>query len=257
MEVSGELLNEFNNHLSAVIGTAELAAKDGRLSEETRNRLRLITEQAEQAVSVARRSLVSRSEVPPKTAQPDLITQDIRRELDRIRVAGNLYMAGRRPREIDLKLGSVPPITLPALRFGELFRTLLDRFAALADDDDVFTVATYVRERPRLPRHFPAPAQFPAGHTDRRIRDATCPRTRPSATRPADVYLSHVLDTGTAYAVDGEGGLPAYLSFRFPAAGKGYRIGQPTRSRPAAPAGDRRSAGYSRSHFGHGAVARV
>ncbi len=213
--IPGELLNEFNNLLSGVVGTAELAARDSHLSEDARARLRSIAEQAEQAAGVARRALSSSSTPPESTLAPDLINQDIRRELDRVRVAGNLYMAGRRPREIDLRLEAVPKIALPPLRFGELFRTLLDRFAALAEDDDLFTVATYVRDNfvyldlSRHRRNFPPVA--PIAGFGRYISSDEAFRSR-----PADVYLSHVLDAGTGYAVDSESASPAYLSFRFP-----------------------------------------
>jgi CheY-like chemotaxis protein len=215
IEVSGVLLNELNNHLAAVIGTAELVAQDDRLSEEARAKLRLITQQAEQAAGVARRTLTTGATPRMESPQPDQISQDIRRELDRVRVAGNLYMAGHRPREIELKLGPVPPVALPSLRFGELFRTLLDRFAALADDDDVFTVATYIRDRyayldiSRHRRNFPPVA--PIAGFGRYMASEEAFRNR-----PADVYLAHVLDTGTGYAVDSEGASPAYLSFQFP-----------------------------------------
>jgi len=212
---NGDFLNQLNNHLSAVIGVAELAVGDGTTPEPSRRQFRQIMARVEQAAEVVRRSLAhTKSAADQGEGKVDWFSATIERELGRIRLSGNLYMVGQRPREIGLKLTPVPLINLPPVQFEELFRSLLGRFAAAANEDDMLAISTYVRGRyvyldiSRHRRNFP-PVEPVAGFG--RYLEAN----EAFRTRPADVYLRHVQDSGTGYAFDQSGGAPAYLSFRF------------------------------------------
>lgn len=227
-EAIGNLINELNNHLAAVIGTAELTAQDSRLPNEVRSKMREIVSRAELAAEVARKSMTTTLATEPADRPlPETISRSIQRELGLVHVSGNVYMAGQRPREIFLSLESVAPIGLAVPRFGELFRTVLNRFAALADEDDVFTVATYVRDQyvyldvSRHRHNFPPVA--PVVGFGRYVRAEEAFRNR-----PADIYLSHILDTDTDYSVDTASMAPAYLSFRFPVSGRAVPISETT-----------------------------
>ncbi|MEW5795688.1 MAG: response regulator [Candidatus Zixiibacteriota bacterium] len=213
---TGDALNRLNNHLAAVIGTAELTAQDSQLSEDVRRRLRDIITRAEEAADVARRTLTAGPTGGFEGAGvTETVSRVVERELAQLKVSGNVHMAGQRPREIFSNLETVPPMALPANRLAELFRTLLDRFSALADEDDIFTIATYSRDKyvyldvSRHRRNFPPVA--PVAGFGRYVAAEEALRSRPS-----DIFLTQVQESGTGYAVDDERPVPAYLSFRFP-----------------------------------------
>ena len=207
-------INELNNQLSALLGTAELAVRDPRTHEDLRRQLRGMIGSAEKAAGIVKNVL--RPEAPAKSNLRDVMSETIHGELEKIRLSGDLYMAGQRPREISLNLSSVPPANIERERLGEFFRDLVDRFAVLAEEDDRITIATYEKDNhiyldiSRHRRDFPSVGQVAAFARYRQAEEAL-------RDRPADVFLTHILDSGAAYAVDTGGRTPAFLSFRFPA----------------------------------------
>ena len=129
-------------------------------------------------------------------------------------------MAGQRPREINVRFEDTRPAELAASRVGSkqiasLLESALNRFATLAEEDDVITVATYERDDYiyldvcRHRRNFP-PVEHVAGFGRYQETEAAY------SSRPGDVFLRHAAGTGTFYAADVDSLSPAYLSFKFP-----------------------------------------
>jgi len=218
--IPADLLNQLNNHLSAVIGTAELAEQNDTAPENVRRQLRLIMERAEQAADLAKRSLTATESAPTTVSGGDEpLNQVIESELARHHVSGDLYMAGQRPREIRSRLNPAGPIDFSSEMMRELFRSVLNRFASVVDDTDIITVATYTRgdhvyldvsrHRPNFP-----PVEKVAGFGRYTISSEAF------RNRPADIYLRHLRGSDSYYAVDTTGAVPAFLSFKFPLAVK-------------------------------------
>ncbi|HUV31325.1 MAG TPA: response regulator [Acidobacteriota bacterium] len=218
VEVSGLIVNQLNNHLSAVIGSAEWALQRPELSTQTREQLREIVAEAEKAAACIKQSLSSAPEQPSGAkAAGDAVSLDrtIKSVLGTSHISGNLYMAGGRAREIDLKLGSAAEFDFPSAAMRNLFESVLDRFGSIAEDDDVISVVTYREgeavylDVSRHRKNFP-PVEPVAGFA----------RYQPSGealqARPSDVFLEHVAREACFYAVDRNSPAPAYLSFRFP-----------------------------------------
>jgi len=218
-------INNLNNHLSALIGTAELASRDSRTPDEVRRQLRSIVSSAEKAAGIVKEVLRPQSHV--QQPRHDVMSESICGELEKIHVSGDLYMAGQRPREITLNLGSLSLAGFARDRFAEFFRSLVDRFAVLAEEDDSITISTYEKDNyiyldiSRHRRNFPSVGQVAAFGRYLRVEEAF-------RDRPADIFLRHILDSGTTYAIDTEGRSPAFLSFRFPPAGPASRQMSPT-----------------------------
>jgi CheY-like chemotaxis protein len=97
----------------------------------------------------------------------------------------------------------------------DLFQSALNRFSLLAEEEDVITVATYRTSDYvylDISRHHPS---FPAVD---RVSDfgRYAPVEQAYESRPSDIYLRHVTGRQSLYAVDNDGPIPAYLSFKFP-----------------------------------------
>ncbi|MCD6250498.1 MAG: GAF domain-containing protein [candidate division Zixibacteria bacterium] len=127
------LLNQLNNHLSAVIGLAELAERNEGVTETTRHQLQQILQRADQAANLARQSLVP--SVPDSGSDDsDQLHKMIETELNSLHVSGDLYMIGQRPREVRLRLAPVGPLNFASKTLRELFQSVLNRFGALVDE---------------------------------------------------------------------------------------------------------------------------
>jgi len=210
------LLNQLNNHLSAVIGLAELAERNEGVTETTRRQLRQILQRADQAADLARQSLMPSA---PETAPEDgdRLHRLIETELKSLHVSGDLYMIGQRPREVRLRLAPVGPLDFTSKTLCELFQSVLNRFGALVDETDLMTIATYVRDgfayldisrhRPNFPPVDEVAGFGRYGLSSEAFRN-----------RPADIYLRHLGETNSYYAVDTADAVPAFLSFKFPLA---------------------------------------
>ena len=224
--------NDLNNLLSVVVGNAELLSRDRDFDAEQRANLRRIVESAEQAADLLRaKGAVDASETPEPPALPaEDINDVITRVLDRNRVSGNLFMAGQRAREIRARLGQIGPVRLASRQIEELFQSVVNRFSLLAEEEDVITVATY-RQGDYVyldvSRHHPS---FPA--VDRVADFGQFAAADESFDhRPSDIYLRHLTGSDSAYAVDLDGPVPAYLSFKFPV-GRPPAVAAPTAGNP-------------------------
>ncbi|UCC45294.1 MAG: response regulator, partial [Candidatus Zixiibacteriota bacterium] len=216
--VPGALINHLNNHLSAIVGSAELVNRQNDLPRTIRGPLESIVSEAERAAGRLRK-------VRPKRApndEPDesgtsgtSLVSSIRSVLGRFHISGDLYMIGGRAREVDVDLGNVPPLVCSTQIVRALFEGVLDRFGSVFQNDDVLSVVTYHQDGANyldLSRHrknFP-PVQRVVGFGKYQ------PAGQALRDRPSDVFLRHVANIECHYAVDRESPAPAYMSFRFP-----------------------------------------
>ena len=166
-ELLGETVNELNNHLSAVIGNAELAFTRAGLTEEVEKHLRSIITEAEQAAHSLKDSLV-RLRAPAlagtvRAAEDRSLGDLVESILRRLRVSENVYMVGGRAREINTELLSRKSVPVGDEKLLGLVEETLNRFGAAADDEDVLTIRVYNSWRLRLPGSVPASEELPAG----------------------------------------------------------------------------------------------
>jgi len=221
----GAVVNRINNHLTAVVGAAELLTREDNLSGEARLRVEQIIDETEKASAFMSDMLTGKSETPGETAGTST-EQPVGGSLDRVieavlkrhHISGDVYMAGQRPREISLRLGADQPIQFTSIQMREMFEAVLDRFAALTDEEDAVSISTYVRHRyvfldmSRHRRNF-SPVEAVAGF------GRYYPSEEALVNRPGDIYLKHLTDSESFYAVDQTTSKPAYLSFKFPVVG--------------------------------------
>lgn len=215
-------INELNNHLSAVIGNAELISQRADLPGELRAQLKGIIAEAERAAGLVHANLTPTAAgnvaAGPSVVPATTLDAVVEQVLSQSRISGNLYMAGGRPREIRLTLKGNAEISLTTDTQRQFFETALARFASTAADDDMFTISSYRRDDylyldvSRHHKNFP-PVEAVAGFGDYQFAELAFDG------RPSDVYLQPLAGSSSAYAVDRQAVPPAYLSFRFPLKG--------------------------------------
>ncbi len=220
----GDLVNRINNALSAILGSAELAAARDDIPGEARRHMKSVIGEVEQLAALVRRSLGSvvestRQHESAHAEQAGLAGQ-ITRVLDEARISGNVFMAGGRPREIDVRLDVAASSVVAEGEIRGLFEGAINRFAALTKDEEIITVAAYQAgdfvylDLSRHPRNFP-PVRQVAGFGDYR------PASEALRERPGDVFLDRVKDEPCYYAHDRHSDTPTFLSFKFPVHGSG------------------------------------
>ena len=211
-------IEAINDLLSGVIGTAELLEREQSLAPELRKRVSELVDRAELANRLISETLsANRGEGGVESIDLDPLNRIIQAELAPNRLSGDLYMAGQRPREIRLKLEPLESVAFADAQIRRLFISVLNRFAVLADDEDVITIATYQKgahaflDLSRHRRNFPA-----VDHVAGFGRYLFVPEALRS--RPEDIFLRHLADRESYYAVDTSSHRPAFLSFKFPLA---------------------------------------
>lgn len=218
-QLIGESINKLNNYLSTIVGNAGLAQRRTDLSGEVRNHFKSIINEAEQAAAYLKATLGEHSsELPseqPETARPETVNDVLETVLSGSRISDNLYMVGGRAREISLVLDDIDQTEFSNETIKNLFEEAINRFASVAEEEDVITVATYTADNnvyldiSRHHRNFP-PVQNVArfGHYQ--------PSGEVLQYRPADTFLKHVGDGDCYYSFDRVAPDPSYLSFKFP-----------------------------------------
>lgn len=226
---AGELVNRINNHLSAIMGSAELAASRDDLSGDARRQMKSVVAESEQLAALVRRSFQGIAEAseshPRDKKEPELggLADAIRGVLNQSRISGNVYMAGGRAREIDVQLDTQLSSVIPDGDIRALFEGAINRFAALSKDEEMITVAAYQQgehvylDLSRHPKNFP-PVRRVVGFGDYRLASEALQE------RPGDVFLSRVKDDPCFYAHDRHSDTPTFLSFRFPVSEKGVPL---------------------------------
>lgn len=215
---TGTVLNHLNNHLSAIVGNAELAISRPELDGESVEHLRSIVLEAEQAAGYLKDSLgviPITNEVAETKGTQQTLDDLIQSVLNPYHVSGKLYMIGGHPREVSFKFDSPVFVDIIEKDVRKLAESALEKFAATADEDDRLTVSTYRQGKfvyldiSRHRENFP-PVERVAGFGDYKLaRDVL-------RFRPADNYLRHAVDSSCLYAYDRMNQAPSYLSFKFP-----------------------------------------
>jgi CheY-like chemotaxis protein len=124
-------------------------------------------------------------------------------------------MAGGRAREIARRREPVGQIVFASEHVRHLLEAVLDRFSALASEEDAMNVATYESDGYayldicRHRRGFP-PVEKVSVFGEYQLAEQAI------RARPTDVFLKHVAEGVCYYAYDRVGATPGYLSFRFP-----------------------------------------
>ncbi len=216
----GELINNMNNHLNAIIGNAELASLSNNISGETKNHFQSIINEADQAANFLKEKMSQILEESDKklTAKPEekYINDSIEEILDKSFISDNMYMIGGRPHEISKSLGGVNYIVTKDKSVRNLFEEAINRFASMTDDEDIITISTYYKEDyvyldiSRHRKNFPAVERVSEFGQYQLPEDVI-------KYRPVDTFLIGITDGNSYYAFDRHTPKPSYLSFKFSA----------------------------------------
>lgn len=229
-----QTVNAVNNNLAAVIGNAEILMTKNGLENELRAHLQSIVNEAEIASNQIKSLTISDKEkVQTKslTAQAEISLNEIAEKiLRRSHVSENLYMVAGRAREIELKPGEISRLELAGNQIQELFNGAINKFAALAAEDDIISISTYEQDNAvyldisRHRRSLP-PVESVAGFGSYQIAEEAL------KARPADKFLEKLTGSGGRYAYDRFSTSPSYLSFKFPLKKKGSEKSRSSDSR--------------------------
>jgi len=214
-----QIVNAVNNNLAAVVGNAEILLTKNGLENELRAHLQSIVNEAEIASNQIKSLSVSDKEkVQSKSLSSPLeinLNDIAEKILKRSHVSENLYMVAGRAREIELKPGDISRLELAGNQIQELFTGAINKFAALAAEDDIITISTYERDNSvyldisRHRRNLP-PVESVAGFGSYQIAEEAL------KLRPSDKFLEKMAGSGGRFAYDRFSTSPSYLSFKFP-----------------------------------------
>ncbi len=230
--ISG-VVGRLNNHFSAMIGNAELAASRSDLPGEVKSHIESIITEVELASKYVTSSL---GRISTDTGAGALSTGSadinaiVREFLNRARISEGLYMVGERPREIDSRFHPVVPVQCTQETVSTLVSEAVNRFSLLAIEDELLTISTYrlgenvfldvSRHRRVLP-----PVERVAGFgVYRTAREAV-------RLRPDDSFLTFVVDKPCFYCYDQSSPRPSFFSLRFPVAEQSPAVDEPRDSR--------------------------
>jgi len=219
-EIDGNLLaaviNQVNNHLSAVIGNAELAVERPDLSGDVRRHIESIILEAEQASEYVRQSLGKiRPSVTASGEGGKGLNEHISEILEPARISGNLYMISGSPREIDLELRPVSLVEMTDASLRPLILGALNQVAGLAGEGEMLTVSTY-RLNDYVYLDISRHSKELPGMTRQASIGKYISASEASRLRPSDTFLAHAAGSRCQYSIDSSSDKPAHLSFKFP-----------------------------------------
>lgn len=214
----GLIINRINNHLSAILSTAEITAGQEDISGGVRERLKSIVIEAEKAATFVRKSLgettaVDDQKKPSEEDAFSLITS-IETVLEKSCVSENLHMIGGRPREINIDIEPGIGNIMGFQEVPEVFEQALLQFSESSEDDDVISISIYLHKShlfldlSRHRKNFPSVERVAGFGT-------YSPPAEALKQRPGDSYL-RLLDPECLFAVDRFSRVPSYVSFRIP-----------------------------------------
>jgi CheY-like chemotaxis protein len=216
------VVNEFNNHLSAIIGNAELAQQREELSGNVRRHITSILVEAEKAAAYLREVVsgddsAQDSQAAGEAGQEAALGDVIADYLSRCRISGHLHMIAGQAREVYRSFEAAHRARIRSEAARQLFVGALEHFSAVASDNDVISVSTYERDEfvyldiSRHRRDFSPVGQVAGFGRYRAVDQQVADRSDRRFLKPlAHSESSYCLDTGQE--------APAYLSFRFPVA---------------------------------------
>lgn len=215
----GGIVNRLNNHLSALIGNAELGMTKIDQPVDVRRYLESIVIEAEKAARYVHSSL-GQSHLGSSTSDLSVegaadINQIVTAYLDRVRISDSLYMVGGRPREIFPRLFKTAPIGSASSAIEALVDEAVGRLASVAGEDEVITVSSYRLDRHvylDLSRHG---RELPPVDQIARFGDYVWV-SELSADLRDEKYLSTVAAQPCMCCIDRSRTEPSYMSFKFP-----------------------------------------
>jgi len=147
---SSAIVNEFNNHLSAISAAAELASGRQGLPADVQTNLERIVEQTEKAARTFKRILshprISEHSTGDLSQQTSDLNEIIESVMSGAHVSGDLYLIGSQPTEILFQRGATVNVEIFNDRLERFFTTLLQQFTSLTGNDEVVTLSTYMRD---------------------------------------------------------------------------------------------------------------
>ncbi|MBD3332568.1 response regulator [candidate division GN15 bacterium] len=207
--------NEFNNHLSAIIGNAELAQQREELSGDVRQHIVSIVGEAEKAAAYLKEVIGAEEVTEEGTSRAVSLGDMISEYLSRCRISGHLHMIAGQAREVYRNFEASHRARIKSEKARQLFVGALEHFSEVASDNDVITVSTYERDEyvyldiARHRRDF-SPVGQVAGFGRYRVVDEQV------AERSDRRFLQPLKESQSSYCLDTGQDAPAYLSFRFP-----------------------------------------
>jgi CheY-like chemotaxis protein len=213
----GMILNTVNNHLSAVIGNAELAATDGSLDGRSLNHVQGIIAEAQRAADYLESALGTQRAQPAASRTLISLNDVALSAVNKSQISEGLYLVGGRTREIQMSFDHNNPQVPDSFDLKSLIAEALSRFSAHAEDEDFVTVSTYRQDGDAcidISRHR---RNFPAVERVAGFGEYINPQ-RGLEIRPGDTFLSHIVNKNVLYSYDRFSSAPSYISFRFPSA---------------------------------------
>ncbi len=214
--VGPDLINDMNNHLAAIIGSAELIAQHDQLTPNVSSQIVNIIDEAEAAAIKLRNNRSNENDDIDISLLPVIETamhEVIGSVLERLHISGLLHMIAGRPREITVEIDPDAVCDLSSDQLEELIGSALDRFGVWTPDEDIISINSYPKQGAvyidisRHRRNFP-PVERVEGHGKYQTA------IEASVLRPDDLYLKLADKAGFALAIDTEDARPAYISFR-------------------------------------------
>lgn len=213
----GNTVNRLNNHLSAIIGNAELIAVREDLSGDIKNYFQTIINESEQAAQFLRDSIGKFAESASSDSKQKTIptvNDLIQERVKKIFISENIYQLGGAPHDVNISLGKSHCIELSTEKFQSLFDEVINRFAVTVAHEDVITIATYVSDQHVYLDISSHHKNFPPIQNVSEIGEYQLP-TQVIKNRPADRFLEYITSENCYYAYDKFSQIPTYLSFKF------------------------------------------
>ncbi len=212
----GRTVNRLNNHLSAIIGNAELIANREDITGDVKNYFQAIINESDQAAQFLRDSIgkFSINEIENDHLQKNTVNDHINSLLKKSFISEGFYQLGGSPQELNLALGDSAPIELSDDNFKSLFEAVINRFAVTVVQDDVVSIATYLFDDYLFLDISSHHKNFPAIQKVAEIGEYQIP-DQAIENRPADRFLEFISGENCFYAYDKLSQIPAYLSFKF------------------------------------------
>ncbi len=212
----GLAINQLNNHLSAVIGNAELAQSRDDISGEVKNQFRSILTEAESAARFLKRTLgqISSEKKLLLDEEKKSFGSIILRTLNRSHISDNLFMIGGVPREVNITSDSKSNLDFSPEQIEKIFEEAVNRFASTASEEDIITINNYEKDNylfldiSRHRKNFP-PVEEVSSFGKYSLPEEVL------KFRPSDSFLNY-LDDSCFYSYDRYSQSPSYLSFKFP-----------------------------------------
>jgi CheY-like chemotaxis protein len=215
--VPAPVLNDLNNHLTAVIGHAELLIANPVTPQSHRVALAGIVRDAQAAADSVRLSGASANQPFPTAGMPSeaSLNEALNLLLKSARISEGLYMVGGRPREIELFLGPDAGLAMVGESARTIATELVERISAASSENEIISITSYRRDRyvyfDFVRRRRQSQSMEPIASVGQ-----YSPAGDVLKYRPEDAYLRVAAEISAQVAFDRQSPQPIYLSLRFP-----------------------------------------